>query len=391
MARNKLNRYLYQDKSSGVWYFRKKVRGIDEPYRFSLDTKSVVEARQKRDEYLKQIDIHGHLPKMEPVEVSPSMRFGEIAQQWKKIIEPQVSETTLFNYRKVMNSHILPRFGNMPIDAITSLNIESFISELKCRSKTKQNILTPFRLVMKFAKKHQIIQSNPFADVDPIKKTKSKANRVLSLAEIKLFIDALDPQWRPLFILLFFTGVRIAEASALKWKNVDLANATIRIRENLLHGEGGKLIQKAPKTDSSIREVKVPGMVIEALREQRKRTWQGDGENLVFLNRAGRPIHRHTLNHIVIIPALKKSELSTHISIKDTRASFITNALDNNERMSFVQKQVGHTTTRMIVDHYYRHTPATDDGSRLEKAWNSDRIVSDQNDGELQVIGNKNK
>jgi len=34
-----------------------------------------------------------------------------------------------------------------------------------------------------------------------------------------------------------------------------------------------------------------------------------------------------------------------------TRASFITNALDENERMSFIQMQVGHMTTRMIVDH----------------------------------------
>jgi integrase len=53
------------------------------------------------------------------------------------------------------------------------------------------------------------------------------------------------------------------------------------------------------------------------------------------------------------------------------RTSYITNALDRNERMSFIQKQVGHTTTRMIVDHYYRHVPAPDDGNRLEVAWNS--------------------
>jgi integrase len=43
--------------------------------------------------------------------------------------------------------------------------------------------------------------------------------------------------------------------------------------------------------------------------------------------------------------------------------------------MSFVQKQVGHTTTRMIVDHYYRYVPAPDDGAKLEEAWNSTRIL----------------
>ena len=89
------------------------------------------------------------------------------------------------------------------------------------------------------------------------------------------------------------------------------------------------------------------------LREQRKRTWKGDGDNLVFVNTEGRYVHRHTLNRLVIRPTLKKAGIDQRISIKDTRASFITNALDENERLSFIQKQVGHTTTRMIVDHYY--------------------------------------
>ncbi|MBI5579038.1 MAG: hypothetical protein HY895_07785 [Deltaproteobacteria bacterium] len=65
--------------------------------------------------------------------------------------------------------------------------------------------------------------------------------------------------------------------------------------------------------------------------------------------------------------------------------SYITNALDQNERMSFIQKQVGHTTTRMIVDHYYRHVPAPDDGNRLEDAWNSTSILPVSKDADSQV------
>lgn len=139
--------------------------------------------------------------------------------------------------------------------------------------------------------------------------------------------------------------------------------------------KGGEIVYKTPKTDGSIRDVKVPGFVVDALREQRKRTYNGDGDAFVFLNSCGRPIHRHTINRIVIKPTLKQLGITTPISIKDTRSSFITNALDQNERMSYIQKQVGHTTTRMIVDHYYRHVPAPDDGTKLEEAWNSTSIL----------------
>lgn len=231
---------------------------------------------------------------------------------------------------------------------------------------------------MKFAKKHKIIQSNPFVDVDPIKKTKGTQKRPLTIAEIHKFVSLLDDFWKPLFILMFFSGIRVAEAAALKWKRVDLSKGLIKVRRNLVRVKGGEVVYKKPKTESSIRDVRIPGFVVEALREQRKRTWKGNGDDFVFLNTQGRPIHRHTINRLVVKPTLEKMGVSNDISMKDTRASFITNALDQNERMSYVQKQVGHTTTRMIVDHYYRYVPAPEDGAKLEDAWNSTSILPEQ-------------
>jgi len=44
--------------------------------------------------------------------------------------------------------------------------------------------------------------------------------------------------------------------------------------------------------------------------------------------------------------------------------------------MRFIQKQAGgHTTSRMIVGHCSRHTPASDGGSHLENAWKTTWIV----------------
>lgn len=388
MAAKKNDHHMYKDDKSGIWYFQKKVKGVSKAYKFSLETTSVVEARRKRDEYLKQIDIHGYIPSAEVNDISGAKVFGEVALKWAEIIKNRIEETTFHNYSKDMNAHILPEFGNKLIDAITSLDIETFISRLKCGSKTKINILTPFRLVMRFAKKHKIIHQNPFDDVSPIKKDKGKQKNSLNIDEINKFIDALDDFWKPLFILLFFSGIRIGEASGLKWKRVCFQEGIIKIERNLARVKGGKIIYKKPKTDASTRNVKLPGFVIEALREQRKRTWRGNGENFVFLNRENRPVHQHTLNHIVVYPTLKKIGFHKNFSVKDTRASYITNSLDQNERMSFIQAQVGHTTTRMIVDHYYRHKPAPDDGTQLEKAWNSTRILPEPVQHKTEQIEN---
>jgi integrase len=170
-------------------------------------------------------------------------------------------------------------------------------------------------------------------------------------------------------MFLFFTGVRFGEAAALKWKRVHFKEGRIDFCKTLVRGE-----YKEPKTKSSVRFVKLSKMATKALQLQKEHTF-GKSE-FVFLNKYGRNIHQHSINSKVFKPTLIKAGLKSASSCKDTRSSYITNSLDNNERMGFVQKQVGHTTTKMIVEHYYNHIPAPDDGNGLEKAF-GDTIVLD--------------
>ena len=370
MANKKLNKHLYQDSKSGIWYFQKKVKDLNKPYKFSLETASILEARRKRDEYLLDIAVNGKISDRDvPVENQEENKvFGEVAMKWSNIKYPKISKSTMQGYKKDMNARVLPKFGNRPISSITALDIEDFISELKCSGKRKINIMTPFREVMKFAKKHKMIDQNPMDNVDSIKKESSGKNP-LSLNEIKIFLKAVPVYYKPLFMFLFFTGVRFGEAAALKWKRVNLKDCRVHICKTLVDGE-----YKEPKTESSIRDVKLSPIAIEALKMQKEHTF-GKSE-FVFLNTFGRNINSHSVNFHVFKPTLLKSGLSSGRSCKDTRSSYITNSLDNNERMGFVQKQVGHTTTKMIVEHYYNHIPAPDDGKGLEKAF-SDTISMD--------------
>lgn len=363
MAKKKLNQHLYQDSGSGIWYFQKKVRGLDKPYKFSLETTSVIEARKKRDEYLLEIKVNGKIDQKEKEVLEPvkDILLGEIAIQWSNIKQSKVSKSTMEEYRKTMNTYVLPKFGNQPLSSITALDIELFISELECGGKTKINIMTPFKDIMRFSAKHKFIDVNPMDDIDNIKKEASEVHP-LNLGEIRVFLENVPEFYKPLFMFLFFTGVRFGEAAALKWHRVDLENRKVHICKTLVRGE-----YKEPKTKSSIRVLKLSPITIEALELQKKYTF-GKSE-FVFLNQVGSNIHPHTINFHVFKPTLIKAGLSSGRSCKDTRSSYITNCLDNNERMGFVQKQVGHSTTKMIVEHYYKHIPAPDDGEGLDRAF----------------------
>ena len=84
------------------------------------------------------------------------------------------------------------------------------------------------------------------------------------------------------------------------------------------------------------------------------------------------------INHFK--PMLKKAGLSENRSCCDTRGTFISNALDANETMGFVQNQVGHSSINPIVNHYYNRIPRVEDGKKLEEALKSTRVLPDRED-----------
>lgn len=53
----------------------------------------------------------------------------------------------LRDYRGAMNYYILPEFGNTPIDRITFMDVEEFISDLECSPKRINNLLVPMRSI----------------------------------------------------------------------------------------------------------------------------------------------------------------------------------------------------------------------------------------------------
>ena len=163
--------------------------------------------------------------------------------------------------------------------------------------------------------------------------------------------------------------MRIGEAAALRWQNVDMVRGEFKIVETYVR----KTVQK-PKTCSSVRTVRMCTSVKEAFRAQMKAT-MGKSEH-VFLNKHGRRIKAQSLNNHVFKPTLKKANLPDNLSCKDTRATFITNAIDKNETMGFVQQQVGHSSTKMIVNHYYNHIPQVGDGTRLDEAFRVSKKVT---------------
>jgi integrase len=97
----------------------------------------------------------------------------------------------------------------------------------------------------------------------PAKKLKD----ALTLDEVGRLIDAAKdeaPDVRAMIVVQVATGMRFCEVSALEWRDIDLASASLRIERSQVEGVSG-----APKTESTRRRVYLPDVVVEVLRNHR--------------------------------------------------------------------------------------------------------------------------
>jgi integrase len=357
MAKNKKDHHLR--KVGRVWYFEKMVDG--KRIKKALSS-SVTEARKLRDSHLREINLYGCI--QEDVEKDQDAPlFGELAQKWAKITEKKVKYSTFRGYRTAMNAYILNRFGNTPIDQISYLDVEEFISELDCTAKRINNLLVPLRGVFKMAFKSGLIKQNVMSMVEN-RKIERPQIRPLSMDEVRRFLACVNPVYQPFFEVAFFSGMRAGEMSGLKWVNVDFERRIIKVVESRVYG-----IEGPPKTPGSFRDIGMLPIVYDALKEQAKRTRLRS--KYVFLNEHGEPIEIETLRKNAWSKALKRANIDYRPVIQ-TRHTFATMMISVGENLGWVQKMMGHTTLKMITDKYFSYIPNIThrDGTKFMEEYN---------------------
>jgi len=138
--------------------------------------------------------------------------------------------------------------------------------------------LSLLRALFRWAANRGYCHRNPVADVQRFQENAPR-DCCLSLDEANRLIAAADPEVRPAILLAIGTGMRRGEQLSLRWRDVNLYVATIRI---------------APENDKvrTGREVPLSAPVLEAVRgfAARRRVPQLDGSDLVCVRHDGRPI-----------------------------------------------------------------------------------------------------
>ena len=350
---------------------------------------------------------------------------AEFAQIW---LERQTGLTTrtVSTYQKEMG-YALEHIGRLKVRDVRAPQLKALVTTLTARVMGKRDkygnpltpdaetmcprtlgkVLTRLRSIFREAVLDQIIYVNP---CDGIKRPKmpsaeavgtvldfDKAARFHELGEA-LYTAGACSLWPAIFTALS-VGLRRSEVMGLRWQDVDLEQAILKVRHTAVHQDRGIERREATKTNSSRREIEMPPSLQAMLKTHQTRqaleclkagnAWQDSGA--VFATRDGAWVSPDNLNRAienviawsdrVLLLGRQESGVTNlerrmrsvvrdhrarlesivcageqlpHLSPHDLRHTYATLALRSKVPVAVVSKTLGHARISITLD-IYRH------------------------------------
>jgi integrase len=209
-------------------------------------------------------------------------RFSEAADLWLSRVEDMVREgrrspSTLELYRRQLRNHVLPAMGAVRLAEATTPLVDKVIASIKQNvgAPTAKNCRTVISGPMGLAVRYGAIITNPVREIERIEVCPEREPRALTMDERVQLLTQLNnddtARQRDLPDLVFFmlaTGVRIGEALAAVWSQVDFEAGTVEITSTLIRIRGEGLLRKRTKSRAGERTLPLPLSAVAMLRQR---------------------------------------------------------------------------------------------------------------------------
>src|SRR5829696_3236637 len=268
---------------------------------------------------------------------SPTWRF-----EWLRYVEQDRKgrPSTIQGYRSVLQSRLLPEFGELSVESITADMLDDYrvrlVGEETLSARSVNKLLVQLHAIFKRAQRLHKLPSNPAAGVErqPLRHA------------------AESEQDASLFTAAAFTGLRMGELRALRWGDVDFAARRVHVRRNYTSRALGD-----PKS-GKVRSVPLIDQAIPAFDRLSRRERFTDRDDLVFCSPTGGYVDDSRLRKRYFA-ALERAGLK-RLRFHDLRHTFGTLAVQAFP-LTDVMAYMGHadiSTTMVYVHHVPRHDAA---------------------------------
>jgi integrase len=374
-------------KGSGEWWIyidhqgKRKAKKVGRDKRKAKEVAELVQAKLKLGEF----DIHKEKEAM-PI-------FREYAETWITVTVPATCKrSTAYGYKGILNNHILPVFGNLPVNEIKKSRIKTFLMK-KYRSGVSASKVNHLKVVisgvLNLAVDDEVIPANPAHRLGKIYHKQQAKDEIdpLTREELSHLLTVFRLHYSehyPMALLLARTGMRLGEVLALKWEDIDFKGRFIYVVRGFSMGE-----IDTPKSNKS-RRVDMSLQLSEALKSLKlkrkvltiKKGWEKVPE-WIFINRDGKTLDKNNWRKRVFYKALDKAGMR-RIRIHDLRHTFASLLIQAGESLVYVRDQLGHHSIQITVDIYGHLAP---EGNKAAV----DRLDDNYSDATIRNLSATNK
>ena len=205
------------------------------------------------------------LPPDDQVPAPAALTLAEYANVW--IEQRDLKDRTREHYRRLLDEHILPKLGRLPISSIDVDDVKRWYAKtLVDRPTMRAHSYGLLRTIMGTAVVDGKIPANPVVIRRAGSARRAIIIRPATLDELTKLTNAMPEQYRAMILLASWCALRFGELTELRRHDVDVDELVIRVRRGVVRA-GGTFQVTTPKSTAGVRDVNVPPHLAPALRE----------------------------------------------------------------------------------------------------------------------------
>src|SRR5699024_6455096 len=334
--------------------------------------------KRKKDAEMAAALIERQFHNGEYIEPS-SLTLEALSIAWLDTYSVDVKESTVRMRSQAMKK-LIAAFNNCKVQQVTKNDYQAFITNMaKAHSINHVKIIhTSAKMFFQYAKDHvKIISQSPCEGVklpkekqtvEDIENEETSYN-YLEKDELEAFLMAakrhgLENDFA-LFTTLAYTGLRVGEARAIKWSDIDFEAHTLRVTKTIhnVSNNRKKFNLFTPKTKKSIRTISIDPFLVDLLQrhqmeqdkvKQHNYVFYKD-HNFIFASNDGFPL-TVTLINDRMKRVLSFTSIDKHLSSHSWRHTHTSLLIEAGVHIKEIQERLGHASIQTTMNIYAKMT-----------------------------------
>ena len=219
------------------------------------------------------------------------LSFDEFARDWiaKRLVRGRpLKDRTREHYLDIHQRWFTP-LHDLQVASITQADIDRWYHRLPAAPTMRSHAYSLLKAIYRTAVTRKLVKESPVAVEGATGRATAKDVTLLIVAQVQALADAMPPRHRLLILLAAWCGLRFGELTALRRRDIDLAEGTITVEQAAVTVSGQRLIT-TPKSAAGYRTIYLPPHLTEDVRQHLAIFTPTGADALVFPGNEGQPL-----------------------------------------------------------------------------------------------------